>query len=355
LHTTTLVIAAVAAAAATAQPLLAADTAIRTPVALSQPRPCAAPVSVAGLAQTYYQRPVGALSEALARLLDACHLSGTMHTRYAVILFAAKPTPTAKAAVVHLLYDAVRRTVRDQLTLLGVGVATWIYASDEPSDEAVVQLSSVSVQNPILGQLGKLASTIVPKLPATEPSVRAAQTFPIFLSTSPPTPLPLKRARITETDSVDRSGAQIEGTATFNNQPRTWLTVNAGAGAFAGKATGDAQTKIDNKTYVSDPLARGATFAGVTFHHPYDGSEPQPSRAERYGLVVAAVLTPALGVYVGPSYGWRGIALTAGWAEMFVNVPPTPNQIGDPVENHDRLATGRAGRLLIAVSYAFGD
>jgi hypothetical protein len=335
----------------------AADSATRTAVALGDPQPCAAPVSVVMLGQTYYRQADAALSETVTQLLDACSLSAAIKTRYAILLFTAKPTPDGKAAVVHILYDATERAVRSQPALLGVDAATWIYFSDDKNDRAVVQLSSLEVQNPILGQLGKLASTIVPKLPAAA-SLRprgVVQTYPIYGSVSPATPLPFRRATITESDFVAENKTQIDGSATFSNQPRTWLTVNAGAGGFVGKTTGPTPVTIDNKAYVSDPLARGATFAGVTFHAPYDAGATKPSRAEHFGVGVAAVLTPALGIFVGPSYGWRGLAVMAGWAEMLVDVPPAPKQVNDAVEDHERLATGRVGRALVAVSYAFGS
>jgi len=318
---------------------------------------CAAPMSVATLADMYYQQSTAAFTESVRQVLVTCGVSGKVKTRYAVLFFTAKPTAGGKDGIVHLLYDGVNGQLLNRPTLLGVGEVTWIYLSDEKSDKLVVQLSSVASDNPILGQLGKLASTIVPKFHASaeQPPPALPQTFPIFISISSTTELPLKRGTITVTDFVGRDKTQIDGTATFNNTPRTWMTVNAGAGVFAGKTVGAQQAKIDSKTYVSDPLARGATFAGVTFHAPYDGSQPKPDRAERIGFVVAAVLTPALGIYVGPSCGWRGLSLTAGWAEMWVNVPPKPKQINDPVEGQEKLGTGRTGRFLIAVSYAFGS
>jgi hypothetical protein len=252
------------------------------------------------------------------------------------------------------LFDAVRKEVANQFTLLGVDAGTWIFLSDDKSEAAVVQLSSVPVQNPILGQLGKLASTIVPKVSVAAVAAPEEPRHEIFVSASPSTPLPLKRALITETDFVAHGTSQIEGSATYTNQPRTWLTATAGAGVFAGKTVGAEQAKIDNGVYVGDPPPRGATFAGVSIHYPFDGSRPKPSRAERWGVVVAAVLTPSVGIYVGPAYGWRGLALTAGWAEMWVDVPPSPKHINDPVEDHERLATDRSGRFLVSVSYAFG-
>ena len=295
-----------------------------------------------------------AIAGAVAGLFQACDVFRAVQTRYAIILFAATPTPGRKLTVVHLLYDATQTRIVEQFTLLGVRDATWIFLSDHEADKAVVQLMSVRVQNPVLGQLGKLVSTIVPKLPAAG-FLRPQGAFPVFVSMSSAAPLPFTRATVSETDFVDAGTAQIDGSATFVNQPRTWLTVTAGAGVFAGPRAGDEQAAIENGMYVSDPLSRGGTIAGVTFHAPYDSSRPTPSRAERFGVVLAAVLTPALGVYVGPSYGWRGLAVTAGWAQMWIAVPPKPKQINDPVEDHEQLATGTSGRWLIAVSYAFGS
>lgn len=349
MHTRSLMAAVLAIA-----PPLFADDGVRTPVPLSAPLACGAPTTIADVGRTYYEQPTAVLTQTVVALLDTCHVSSALQTRYAVFLFTAQPTPAGKPAVVHLLYDAVRRTLLDHTTLLGVDAATWIYASDERSDTVIVQLSSTPVQNPILGQLGKLASTIVPKLPAAGPQAQPERTSPIFVSVSPRTPLPFKRAIISETDFVDRAGTQLTGTAAFDNQPRTWLVLHAGAGVFAGKAAGASPAKIEDHTYVSDPLSRGATFAGVTVHAPYDRSRPEPSRSERIGIVIAAVLTPSLGIFVGPSYGWRGISVTAGWAEMFVGAPSQGRQIGDPVEDHEALATGRAGRVLIGVGYGFG-
>jgi hypothetical protein len=263
-------------------------------------------------------------------------------------------TQARKPVVVHLLYEAAQRVVLNQPTLLGVDAATWMYLSDDRAGKAIVQLSSVEVPNPILGQLGKLASTIVPKFRAAA-TPTPPQTFRIFFSASPATALPFRRATIAEADFIEEGNTAIDGSASFTNQPRTWLTVNAGAGAFVGRRTGAERAKVESKTYVSDPLPRGATFAGITVHAPYDGARPKPSPAERIGLVIAAVLTPAIGVYAGPSVGWRGLSLTAGWAVLWVDVPPAPKQVNDAVEGHERLATGRSGRALIAVSYAFGS
>jgi hypothetical protein len=307
---------------------------------------------VAGLARAYYEQTTASLIGTVAQILDTCGLSGGLQTGHAVILFVARPTPARKPVVVHLLYDVTRRAVVERPTLPGVDAATWIYLSDEAAGRAVVQLFSTEVRDPVLGQLGKLASTIVPKFRGA--AAPPAQTFPIFVSASPATALPFKRATIAETDFIDEGKTQADGSVAFANQPRTWLTVNAGAGVFSGTRTGDERAKIEGKTYVGDPLARGATFAGVTFHVPYDGSRPRASAAERLGVVVAAVLTPSFGIYAGPSLGWRGLALTAGWAVMWVNVPPPSKRIGDVADSHESLATGRTGRALIAVSYAFG-
>lgn len=339
-----------------AQSAWAADTGIRTAVVMPPLKACEAPTSVAMLAETYYQSPLEALTESVKQLLNFCNVSGIIQTRYAVILFAAKPTLEGKPVIVHLLFDTTQKAVLDRSTLLGVGEATWVFLSDDVSDKAVVQLVTTPGQNPILGQLGKLVSTVVPKFHAdAAPPPAPAQTFPIGISVSHATALPSKRGTIAETDYVSYAKAQVDGSATFNDQPLTWLTVNAGAGFFAGKTHGATRAKIDSKTYVSDPLARAATYAGVTFHAPFDSSLPSPSRAERCGIVLAAVLTPAAGVYAGPTCGWRGLSFTVGWAELWINVPPGSKQINDPVEGQEKLASGRAGRILISATYAFGS
>jgi hypothetical protein len=180
----------------------AAETGIRTTVALPSPRECAAPVSVATLAQAYYGQPADALTETVVQVLDACEISATIQTRYVVILFAGKPTAGGNVTLIHLLFDAARHEVMPQFTLLGVDAGTWIFLSDDKSDAAVVQLTSVPVQNPILGQLGRLASTIVPKFSAA--AAPAQQRHAIYVSASPSTPLPLKRAVFTEADCVGR-------------------------------------------------------------------------------------------------------------------------------------------------------
>jgi hypothetical protein len=335
----------------------AADTGIRTAVAMPALETCQSPTKAADLGKTYYEDSLDALSESVRQLLNFCKISKKITTRYAVILFAAKQTPAAegKPVIVHLLFDATKGAVLNRSTMLGVSAATWIFVTDDPSDRAVIQLVTTPGQNPIFGQLGKLVSTVVPKIGGEKGDASSGkQLFAIGISVSDATALPSKRGTIAETDYVSSGKTQVDGTATFDNQPLTWLTVNAGAGFFAGKPTGATRAKIDSKTYVSDPLARAATYAGVTFHAPFDASLPSPSFAERCGVVLSAVLTPAAGVYVGPTCGWRGLSFTVGWAEMWINVPPGSKQINDPVEGQEKLATGRTGRLLISATYAFG-
>ncbi len=76
-------------------------------------------------------------------------------------------------------------------------------------------------------------------------------------------------------------------------------------------------------------------------------------------LVVTGVLTPAAGIYVSPSYGWRGFTFTFGHAWMWVHTTPDGFNIGDAATKKEGtsagdLVYGRVGAWMVGGTYQFG-
>jgi hypothetical protein len=180
--------------------------------------------------------------------------------------------------------------------------------------------------------------------------------------------LPFKRSTITESDFIERTidgkekrePVEYAGEIALSNVPRSWVQLQAGVGLLTGKLHGAIPAKIEDDAYVSDPIGRTATIAGASFHAPFDATTPQASPAERIGFVAGAVLTPAAGIYLGPSFGWRGFSLTVGSAWMWVHTPADSFAVGDDVKKkadggpEEQLKYGRVRAWLIGGTYVFG-
>jgi hypothetical protein len=118
---------------------------------------------------------------------------------------------------------------------------------------------------------------------------------------------------------------------------------------------GAQRSTVEDGAYTSNPIARAATLAGVTLHMPYDSTLPAPSTRERVGFMVGAILTPAAGIYVGPTAGWRGFSITVGLGTVWVETTPDDKKIGDAVvTTGDQLVHKPARMLMIGGSYVFG-
>ena len=290
------------------------------------------------LGSSYYTLSPDAFAADLNKLLTACNVIQRIEDEYVVVMFAVKPTPGAESpSVIHGVF---RKTGSwpsaslsgESVSFPGIASATWVYLTDEQSDDPRAQLQSLRLDDPNLALIGPLAATLIPTVPFVS-VLRAAGPVHVHVSS---VMLPFKRSTITETDFIERANPggeidpiQIEGSATFNNTPNTWLTINAGVAIISGGIKGDQRIKIDGDKYASDPLPRAATMAGVTFHLPYDSTTPEAKWREKLGLVVAGIVTPAGGLAVGPSYGWRGFALTVAYGWISVNTSPAGKTAGD--------------------------
>ncbi|HEV2104118.1 MAG TPA: hypothetical protein VGU27_00205, partial [Candidatus Eisenbacteria bacterium] len=171
---------------------------------------------------------------------------------------------------------------------------------------------------------------------------------------SEPVALHNPRATMTQADYIESGATETDGTFSITNVPRTWIVVNAGAAAFVGRKRGAQPIKVDNKAYTDDPLPLGLTCAGVTFHLPYDAWAPAESSRERYGLSLFAILSPGLGVGVGPAVGWRGLGLNAGYAWIHVSTTPSGKHRGDAVDlgSAPQLVSGATESFFVGLTFA---
>ena len=345
-----------------------AQAGVRTVVSLPAPTSCAADSTVKNLGDAFYTRPehefVGLVTDAL---VDCRALAST--DRYVVVVFLAKPTDAEeKPVVLHVILQQKGEEVSALRSLPGISSATWIYLTDDASDQLRMELVSTAVENPLIGQLGALAGKVIGALPmkfsSTQKQAVAPPSQAMRFSRAVNVNLPFKRGSVTETLYVQRTvggkPVQYDAKTVFENVPSSWLTLHAGVGVLTGTLHGASPAKVEDDNYASEPLKRAATLAGVAFHSPFDSTSPAPTWEERVGFVTAAVITPAVGIYLGPSIGWRSFSFTFGPAWMWTPSPPPDLKIGDEVRkpaagsNEQQLVLGRVRALLIGGTYTFG-
>jgi hypothetical protein len=343
-----------------------------------------ATVGIDDLGRAYFG--AGQLQQVVAQILTDCDttikgiLSGASLEPYKMIVFLAKPTPNAPPTVVgHFLYNAASPLHQGATSIPGIKRLTWIYVTEDPLDSLVSQITVTPLDNPVLAQLGGLFAALEKPLEKVSLlGTRRAGVHDLVLHIAPSVDLVNKRSAIAQIDFIstpkrdassnmlDSTGKtttdakqvaylQVPGTFTIANTPHTWLTVNAAAGILVGSVSGDQQMKVDNKMYASNPLSTGVAMAGVTFHVPFDSSSSQPTWQEVVGLFVGGVVSPTGGLGVGASVGWKGIALTVGYAALLVQTAPEGHAVGTAVPDglNPQLVRGMSGSAFVAGSYAF--
>jgi len=348
-------------------------------------------VGIAELGAAYFGGGQHLLQDDVTNIFGTCdELKKISITPYVIVVFLAKPTVAApQATIAHFIYNASAQIPQGSAALPGIGVATWLYITEEILDVPMSQIVTTPVDNPLLGQLGPLAAAIDKVLPLNP----AQKTQTLYVRVASSIGIPFKRSAIVESDFVatprrDSNGdllddkgkivkatvkdghlvddngkpvtnvfQQVAGTVTFTNTPKTWVTANATAAVFVGPGPfhGDQKMKIDNKAYASDPLARGATMAGLTLHVPFDASAPGVSLREAVGLFVGGVLTPAGGVAVGGTLGSRTISLVGGYAWLFIHTAPSGKVPGNSVDAgaNPQLVSGTSTAWFLGATYAF--
>ena len=112
---------------------------------------------------------------------------------------------------------------------------------------------------------------------------------------------------------------------------------------------------IDSGSFVSDPMPRAATLAGITWHAKFDSTTPEPTPAERHGFFTGAVLTPSAGVAAGYSYGWRGFSLLGGFGVIWVKSADKNDRVNTAVGDTEALVLRPAYGFLFGGSYTFGS
>jgi len=123
---------------------------------------------------------------------------------------------------------------------------------------------------------------------------------------------------------VNAETKKVAIAATYTNTPLSRVRFSTLAGGLVGKVRGPEKMKVDDGKYASDPLARAAVMAAVTFHKPFDSTLGAMSKAERFAGFAGAVLTPAAGFGTGVSVGIiRGLSANLGY--LWVWVPTSSN------------------------------
>ena len=343
------------------------------------------PLGMAALDNAWFAGTSDNLRDALTSILNSCSSFETtleankppVTSEYLTVVFLAKAPPGfAQAVVTHSMYrysydSATKKATLTTITTLpGIDQMTWLYITDDESDVPMSQLTLTHVDNPIFAQLGQLLGAVEKPFEKS----KDADGYSLRIKMTARVKLPFRRSTIVEADNVGtvkrNSNGEIvddknvvsetpvyqqsSATVTVNNTPNTWIAVNAGAGFIVGAVHNDQRMKIDSKSYASDPLRRGVTFAGVTVHLPYDASQPSVSLREVFGIFVGAALTPTGGFVVGPSIGWRGLALVAGYAALLVQTAPAGKTAGsDASQSNPQLVNGRSDAWFAGGSYAF--
>ena len=208
------------------------------------------PVTVEMLGNSYYRQSPEEFAADLNKLLTYCNVIQRIEDEYVVVMFTAKLRCSAEPpTVIHVMFN------RDEsVTFPGIAAATWVYLTGEEFDVPRTQLLSTRLENPNLALAGPLAATLIPTLPVG-PGLRAAGGVYIHVAS---VRLPFTRSTITGDGFIERpdptaqkqpAWVEISGSATFNNTPNTWLTINAGVAIISGGIQGDQRIKIDGDRY----------------------------------------------------------------------------------------------------------
>lgn len=145
-------------------------------------------------------------------------------------------------------------------------------------------------------------------------------------------------------------------TSTGASADRTWINFTLVTAVLVGEFRGDEHLKMDEYVYVSDPLSRGLTMAGVALHpKKYDSSRSSPSAAERFAVLVGGAITPTGGVGVGASWTVaRPVSLNAGLAVLLVSTAKNGKKALDvPADLASPLETGVAYAWFVGANYNF--
>jgi hypothetical protein len=150
----------------------------------------------------------------------------------------------------------------------------------------------------------------------------------------------------------------VKISASYANTPRVHVEFTAVAGGVVGPFYGPQKMKVDAGKYASDPLSHSLAMVTMAWHiKPYDSSLADMSHADRWALLIGAVLSPATGIGVGVSFGiMRGFALDAGVIGVWASTAPTGSGIGSDATtnaNDEQLANRFNAAIFIGGNYVF--
>ena len=172
------------------------------------------PVKVEALGEAFYTKLPSSFLEDMLHVLKSCEVLPAAD-RHVVVLFTAKPTPSAEEPlVVHVVLRQDDQNTVAVRGFPGIETATWVYLTDDPTDIVRTEFLSSATENPLIGSLGALAGTIIGAIPATVIITPAAVAPPpakpkpgetIFVSIAPGVRLPFERGKIVERVFVGRT------------------------------------------------------------------------------------------------------------------------------------------------------
>jgi hypothetical protein len=170
--------------------------------------------------------------------------------------------------------------------------------------------------------------------------------------------------------AVDKQFTDLAGTlretrrtaeTKITDVPHTRYSFGVLSAAIIGEPTyfGSAiRAKVgSNGLLIHDPLPTVLSMAIINIHpRAYDADADVPTSAERVRLFVGTTITPEFGIGGGAGFMLvRGLSVTAGWANLFIDTPRSGLSIGDvaPKTVSDPLSIGRAGVFFAGLSYSF--
>src|SRR5438093_1550829 len=117
------------------------------------------PKSSSGSPPSLQERVKTVLTDCAAAMASALNSATT--EPYKVIVFLARPTPTApQTTVAHFIYNETSPLMQGSTALPGIRKATWIYITADPDDTLASQIVATPVDNPVLAQLGGLFAAV---------------------------------------------------------------------------------------------------------------------------------------------------------------------------------------------------
>jgi hypothetical protein len=145
------------------------------------------------------------------------------------------------------------------------------------------------------------------------------------------------------------------------NVPHTRYTFGLVSSVIVGTPHafgGAVRAKVnDDGLYVEDPMAAILNMAVVNIQPwGYDNATPKPEGRERFRLFLGTSFTPDFGIGGGVGFGIiRGLAVNAGWTNLFVNTPKGGiDKLGkSPEDKRDPFEIGYIGVWFAGVSYNF--